>query len=173
MKLKYILFLAINLCLSPNIFSQITDQELGANVGNRNRAGLYDFSDEGALNIKVAVWGYVSRPGKYIVPDYTTVSDLLSFSGGPNQNSEMDDLRIYRTLEDGTEEMIKFTYDDVMWGEKIDVKNRIVPKLEPSDVLIVPGSPRMFFRDWFALSLQIAGIVISILNLYLLILYNY
>lgn len=172
MKLKYILLIAINLLLSPNIFTQITDQELGASVDYRNRAGLYDFSDEGAVNIKVSVWGYVSRPGKYIVPDYTTVSDLLSYSGGPNQNAVMDDMRIYRTLENGTEEMIKFTYDDIMWGEKIEVKNRIVPKLEPSDVLIIPGSPRMFFRDWFTLSLQVTGILISLLNVYLLILWN-
>ena len=50
------------------------------------------FQIVGAINIKVSVWGYVARPGKYIVPDYTTVSDLLSFAGGPNQNAEMDDL---------------------------------------------------------------------------------
>ncbi len=115
---------------------------------------MYDFSDPGAVNIKVAVWGYVARPGKYIVPDYTSVSDLLSYAGGPNQNSEMDDLRIYRIDDNGKEEMIKFSYNDIMWDNKIEVRNRIVPKLKASDILIVPGSPKLFFYrlvpNWLA-----------------------
>ena len=173
MRLKYIFFLILYFYLTPNIFSQITDQELGASDVYRVRAGLYDFSDQGAVNIKVSVWGYVARPGKYIVPDYTTVSDLLSLAGGPNQSSEMDDLRIFRTLEDGTEEMIKFTYDDIMWEETISVENRFIPKLEPSDVLIVPGSPRFFFKDWFSMGLQIFSALVSVISLYVIILeYN-
>jgi protein involved in polysaccharide export with SLBB domain len=135
------------------------------------RAGYYDFSDEGAVNIKVSVWGYVERPGKYVIPDYSTVYDLLSFAGGPNQNAEMDDLRIYRTLENGNEEMIKFNFDDILWGEKIEVNHRFIPKLEPSDILVVPGSPRYFFKDWFNLGLQIVSVVASLLNIYLLITY--
>lgn len=172
MRTQYI-SIVIFLLLSPSLLSQITDRELGARLDDyRYRAGLYDFSDEGAVNIKVSVWGYVARPGKYIVPDYTTISDLLSFAGGPDQNAEMDDLRIYRTPEGGKEEMIKFSYNDIMWSDKIEVKNRFIPKLEPSDVLIVPGAPRYFFRDWFNLGLQIVSVLVAFLNIYLLILYN-
>ncbi|NWF90113.1 MAG: SLBB domain-containing protein, partial [Ignavibacteriaceae bacterium] len=83
MKFLSILFIFLLIIFSPYINAQITDQELGASADYRYRAGLYDFSDEGAVNIKVSVWGYVARPGKYIVPDYTTVSDLLSYAGGP------------------------------------------------------------------------------------------
>lgn len=173
LKIMPVLFLFFLVILNQSILGQITDQELGASGDFRFRAGLYDFSDEGAVNIKVSVWGYVARPGKYIIPDYATVSDLLSFAGGPNQNAEMDDLRIYRTLENGTEEMIKFNYDDVMWGQTINVKDRFVPKLEPSDVMIVPGSPRFFFKDWFNMGLQIFSALISVISLYIIILrYN-
>lgn len=155
--------------MSSNHFAQITDTELGK--GSFSRSGLYDFSDPGAINIKIAVWGYISKPGKYIVPDYTTVSDLLSFAGGPNENADMDDLRIFRTLENGREEMIKFTYDDIMWGSGIEVKNRVLPKLEASDILIVPGSPRYFFRDWFNIGMQIFSVALTIINLVLLLKY--
>lgn len=164
-----LMLLLIVIIIDSNLFAQITDQELGASTDYRYRAGLYDFSDQGAVNIKVSVWGYVARPGKYIIPDYATISDLLSFAGGPNQNAEMDDLRIYRTISNGMEEMIKFTYDDVMWGEGIDVKNRLVPKLEPSDILIVPGSPRFFFKDWFNVGLQVFSAIISVVSLYIII----
>ena len=171
MKLKLLFLFSILFFISSNIFSQITDEELGRSL--YTRSGLYDFSEPGAINIKIAVWGYVSKPGKYIVPDYATVSDLLSFAGGPNQNAEMDDLRIFRTLEDGKEEMIKFTYDDVLWGNGIEVKNRFLPKLEASDVLIVPGSPRFFFKDWFNLGLQIFAAVLTLVNTYILLIrYN-
>ena len=167
MKLRILILLSLLLLISSDIFSQLTDEELGKALNTRS--GLYDFSDPGAINIKVAIWGYISKPGKYVVPDYTTVSDLLSFAGGPNQNAEMDDLRIYRTPENGIEEMIKFTYDDIMWGNGIEVKNRILPKLEPSDILIVPGSPRYFFRDWFNLGLQVFSVALTIINLVLLL----
>lgn len=153
--------------LSSNHFAQITDVELGK--GSFSRSGLYDFSDPGAINVKVAVWGYVSRPGKYVVPDYTTVSDLLSYAGGPYQDAEMDDLRIYRTLDNGQEEMIKFSYNDIMWENNLSSKIRIKPELKASDILIVPGSPRYFFRDWFNIGMQVFSVVLTIVNLIILV----
>ena len=155
--------------MSSNHFAQITDMELGR--GSFSRSGLYDFSDPGTINIKVAVWGYVSRPGKYVVPDYTTVSDLLSFAGGPSRDSELDDLRIYRTLENGTEEMIKFNYNDIMWENNLNTKIRFTPKLQASDILVIPGSPKLFWTDWFNIGLQIFSITLSIVSLLLAINY--
>lgn len=64
MQLK--LFVLFVLLFSINIFAQITDEELGKAFNDRYRQGLYDFSDPGAINIKVAVWGYVSRPGNIL-----------------------------------------------------------------------------------------------------------
>jgi len=169
LKIKILFLLGFFLINSSNNFSQITDEELGRSI--YTRSGLYDFSDPGAINIKVAVWGYVSRPGKYIVPDFTAVSDLLSFAGGPDQNAEMDDLRIYRILDNGKEEMIKFNYNDIVWDDNLTTKNRFIPELKASDILIVPGSPRLFFRDWFNIGLQVFSITLSIVSLLLAINY--
>jgi len=168
LKLRLLFLISFILLISSNIFAQITDEELGRAL---HGSGLYDFSDPGAINIKVSVWGYVSRAGKFIVPDYTTVSDLLSFAGGPNQNAEMYDLRIYRILDNGKEEMIKFNYNDIMWEDNLSTRNRIMPKLKASDILIVPGSPRLFFTDWFNIGLQIRCIRLSIVSLILAINY--
>ena len=169
MKFKTLLLVGFLIMLSSNHFAQITDTELGK--GSFSRSGLYDFSDPGTINIKVAVWGYVSRPGKYVVPDYTTVSDLLSFAGGPSRDSELDDLRIYRTLENGTEEMIKFNYNDIMWENNLNTKIRFTPKLQASDILVIPGSPKLFWTDWFNIGLQIFSITLSIVSLLLAINY--
>ena len=169
MKFKTLFLVGFLIILSSNHFAQITDMELGR--GSFSRSGLYDFSDPGTINIKVAVWGYVSRPGKYVVPDYTTVSDLLSFAGGPSRDSELDDLRIYRTLENGTEEMIKFNYNDIMWENNLNTKIRFTPKLQASDILVIPGSPKLFWTDWFNIGLQIFSITLSIVSLLLAINY--
>jgi hypothetical protein len=170
-KFKASFLVGFLIILSSSDFAQITDVELGK--GSFSRSGLYDFSDPGTINIKVAVWGYVSRPGKYVVPDYTTVSDLLSYAGGPYQDAEMDDLRIYRTLDNGIEEMIKFNYNDIMWEDNLSSKIRIKPELKASDILIIPGSPKLFFKDWFDISIQLFSIALSIANLIILInLYN-
>lgn len=169
MKFKYFFIAGLFLFVTQAVFPQDIDEQLGAAFDSRYRTGLYDFSDPGAINIKVSVWGYVSRPGKYIVPDYTSVSDLLSFAGGPNRDSELDDLRIYRTLENGKEQLIKFSYDDLMWDDELETRNRVLPTLKASDILIIPGSPRLFFTDWFRLSLQIFSAVLSIINIIILI----
>lgn len=167
MKSNYLIAILF-IIIQFSVYAQITDVELGR-ATTYSRSGLYDFSDPGAINIKVAVWGYVSRPGKYIVPDYTTVSDLLSYAGGPYQDAEMNDLRIYRINENGTEVMIKFSYDDIMWEDNLLKGNRIVPKLKASDILVVPGSPKLFFRDWFNIGIQVFSIILTIANLLILI----
>ena len=57
------------------------------------------------LTIDVNVWGEVSRPGRYTVPDYTDLLSLLSFAGGPTDDAKLDKIKIIRTL-DGREEVI-------------------------------------------------------------------
>jgi protein involved in polysaccharide export with SLBB domain len=135
------------------------------------KEGLYDFSDPTTVNIKVAVWGYVSRPGKYIIPNYATVSDLLSYAGGPERDAQLNDLRVYRIDKDGKEQMIKFNYNDLVWDDHLEVRNRVVPTLKPGDILIIPGSPKMFFADWFRLSLEIFSTLLSIISIILTIKY--
>ena len=167
--MKFEFFFLLLLISTIDVFGQITNEELGKTLGEVSKPGLYDFSDPGAVNIKVAVWGYVSRPGKYIVPDYISVSDLLSYAGGPNQDANTDDLRIYRVLASGKEEMVKFSYNDIMWGNGIEVRNRVLPKLNASDILIVSGAPRLFFEDWFRLGLEVFSVIISIASLFILV----
>ncbi len=36
--------------------------------------GYYDYSDPESINIKVSVWGFVKYPGRYVIPEQTTVS---------------------------------------------------------------------------------------------------
>jgi len=162
-----LLFVAI----SSSINAQITDYELGTKSGLRynQQSGYFDLSDPDAVNIKVAVWGFVRYPGKYLVPSYTNLLDLLSYAGGPSNDSHLDDLRLYRTKEDGSQEMLVFNFNDLLWESKLDSKNRKVPLIEAGDILVVPGSPRYYARDlvsmWATILSALVSIAILVLNL--------
>ncbi len=134
---------------------------LGTSDGTRSFGGAYyDFSDGETVNIKVSVWGNVRNPGRYVIPVYTTMLDLISLAGGPTEAADLDDLRLYRTPQTGEPQLLKFRYDDLIDGDQL-IKNRNVPKLEPSDVLLVPGSPPMYFRDWLSLTMSVVSMILS------------
>jgi hypothetical protein len=112
--------------------AQNTNTELGsANFSQRYYStGYYDYSDPGSINIKIAVWGYVRYPGKYLVPEYINITDLLSFAGGPNEDACLVDVRVYRVFEDGKEQMIKINYNDLMWEDHLlQNTKRNIPKI--------------------------------------------
>ncbi|MBI5730180.1 MAG: SLBB domain-containing protein [Ignavibacteriales bacterium] len=164
MKLK-ILSLIIFIILINTIQAQIKDYELGADVAGMRFApqgGYFNYSDPEAVNIKVAVWGWIKYPGKYTVPSYTSVSDLLSLAGGPTDGSDLEDLRIYRVNEDSTQSMIKFNYNDLLYESKLQSKYRKVPKLDAGDILVIPGEPRLYFRDHFSIWMSLFSVLISL-----------
>jgi hypothetical protein len=169
---KFLIFFSVLFYFaSGQSFGQITDYELGSKFrgGQYQQTGFYDLSDPESVNIRVAVWGFVRYPGKYLVPSYTSVLDLLSFAGGPGNESQLDDIRIYRNKSDGSQEMIKYDFNDILWESKLDSKFREIPILEAGDILVVPGSPRYFTRDdvsfWTSILSALITITILILNL--------
>lgn len=159
------LFMIVSVLFVTNLTpAQGNDSQIGTpNSGLTNWQGnLFDYSDPQAINIKVSVWGFVRSPGRYIIPSYTSVTDLLSFAGGPTDGSDLEDLRVYRVLGDGSQQLIKFDYNDLMWEDKLSVKSRFTPDLQASDILVVPGAPRLYFRDWFGIGLSIFSAIISL-----------
>jgi polysaccharide export outer membrane protein len=146
------------------INAQDKNYSLGSNLLDRtyNQSGYFDFSDPTTVNIRVSVWGWVRYPGKYTVPIYTTPVDLLSLAGGPTDAADLEDLRIYKESEDSTQNMIKFSYNDVLYEKHLSTRYRKVPKLEAGDILVVPGEPRVYFIQSIGLWLQIFSVATSI-----------
>jgi hypothetical protein len=52
------------------------------------------------LQIIVHIWGEVNKPGQYLVPDGTTVLELISLAGGPNEYSNLSNVRLTREYLD-------------------------------------------------------------------------
>lgn len=174
MKIYKLLFLLLFFLIVGKSAAQVTDYELGSSLFNRysQQTGLFDLSDPNAVNIKVAVWGFVRYPGKYIVPSYTTISDLLSYAGGPTDAAELEELKLYRVHEDGRQELINVNFSEIMWNDKLDSKFNRAPNLEAGDILVVTGSPRLYTRDQVTLWVTILSALISLSILVLNIVRN-
>ena len=155
-----ILLLSSTFCLQ----AQENDITLGspAQALQQRQRGFFDYSDPESINMRVSVWGFVRYPGKYLVPIYTSVSDLLSLAGGPRADSDLEDLRLYRVMEDSSQHMFKFNLNDILWADKLEEQSRRIPKLQGSDLLVVPGAPRLYFRNWFRVGLSIFSAIVSL-----------
>ena len=158
------LLLLITLFITTTLgYAQTKDVELGSgNLFRQTQGANFDYSDPEAINIKVAVWGFVRYPGRYTVPVYTSVSDLLSYAGGPTDDAKLEDLRIYRVDENKNRSLINFNYNDLLWEKELTATKENVPALQASDVLLVPGSQRLYFRDYFTLTLSVISTLVSV-----------
>lgn len=147
-------------------FAQDDNYQLGLSQDQirQNQGAYYDYSDPGGLNIKVSVWGYVKYPGWYIVPDRSNINDLLSYAGGISDDSNIDEMRIFRVNSDSSQEMLLYNYDDLWWNETLQ-QNLKIPKMQPADVLIVPGRPRWYWQNYLTLTLSIVGVLLSLATL--------
>ena len=155
--------LFFSLFLSVLVFAQNSELQVGSNANQlrQNQGAFYDYSDPTSLNIKVSVWGFVKYPGKYVIPIESNVYDLLSYAGGPTEDAHLEDLRLFRTAEDSSQSMIKFNYNDLLWDENLK-EFKSAPGLDAGDILLVPGSQRLYFKDYLQIGLSVFSALISL-----------
>ena len=165
--MKYLLLIAFTaILLGGSSLAQDDNYQIGSNPNNfrQSQGAFYDYSDPDGINIKVSVWGYVKFPGKYIIPIKSDIKDLMSYAGGVNDNAHLEDLRLYRLNKDSSQTMLKFNYEDLWWNENL-TKDLKLETLNPGDVLIVPGRPRLYWENYLSLSLSAVGLLVSIATL--------
>ena len=102
------------------------------------RGAQYFLGTADQLLIKVNIWGFVAKPGQYMVPSDTDLISLISFAGGPKGGAKLSNIKLIRP---GNSEGSKTKIIN------IDVKKytrngeeSLIPKLLPNDTIIVPGS---------------------------------
>lgn len=159
----FIISAIIFLSGSSYIFAQNEGVQIGSSMSERYQSagGYYDYSDPQAVNIKVAIWGWVRFPGKYVIPAYSNVNDLLSYAGGPTDAAHLQDLKLIRTGKDSTQDIIDIRYQDLLVDNNITNFPR-APLLKPGDVLIVSGEPRLYFNNYLSITLSVVSTLVSI-----------
>ncbi|MDZ7767084.1 MAG: hypothetical protein U5K00_22160 [Melioribacteraceae bacterium] len=112
--------------------------------------------------MKVAVWGFMKYAGRYIVPVNTTVADLFPLPVVRVTDANLEDIRLYRVLPDSTQMMMRIDYNDLLWEPTLEQRKKYIPELRGGDILLVPGAPRLYFKDWFSITLSVISTLISL-----------
>ncbi len=150
MKYLFTVLFFITFC-NAVLFAQNKTIQLPANLfQNVSAGGVHDFSDPTSINIKVDVWGDIPQPGKYVIPYYTTINDLLSFAGGPEPTTDWSGIKLFRMNPDSSYYAVKLHYEDYINKNIKDIPKEI--SLESGDILVIPSSgPVMTWRDYIYL----------------------
>ncbi|MCC7258691.1 MAG: polysaccharide biosynthesis/export family protein [Gammaproteobacteria bacterium] len=83
---------------------------------------------------KVYVLGQVTRPGEFVMTRNVDVMQAISTAGGTTPFAKLDEVRILRRGDQGTQIAIPFKYSDVQEGRKLE-QNIL---LRAGDTIVVP-----------------------------------
>lgn len=163
MRKKY-LTLGLLLIFTQISFSQDDDNLIFGPNANKVSAALFDLSDPTGVNIEVNVWGTVRFPGRYRIPLSTTFLDVITYAGGPINDSKLDDIRIVRSNDSTGSKpyIIKLNYDDFLWEDNIAKAKKLNPILQAGDIILIREQKRYTFRDDVLFIMPIVTAVISI-----------
>jgi hypothetical protein len=133
-----VMLLTLTILFPPELIAQTVEVPKSEPL---SRAAQYYIGTEGELLIKVNVWGRVQKPGQYFVPSNTDLITLISVAGGPAEKSRLDNVRIVRNTQSGSEIIIVNIKKFLKTGDQ-----RLIPQLQPEDTIIMSGS------IWFVVS---------------------
>ena len=127
-------------------------------------AAYYNYSEPADVTMLVNVWGTVRNPGLYEVPEHTTLSHLLSLSGGPivapreRREDRTIQVRLFRESA-GARELF---FEAEMENEVIAIHDD--PEVVAGDVVTVETVVRRRFswRDAFPIVAAIGTVAIAI-----------
>ncbi|MBL0109166.1 MAG: hypothetical protein IPP52_18305 [Ignavibacteria bacterium] len=125
-------------------YSQFDSSKIKAGPEELNMAkggNYFNFADKNKINIEVTIIGGAGS-GRYLIPEGTSVFDLLLMSGGTGRKN-VDDIKLLRFASETPQlkpnEIIQLKYENLYSEEKSDIlKSNLNPLLKPGDMIIVP-----------------------------------
>ena len=134
------------------IFAQ-NDTRVSEDELKKTGINYFNYSDPGKINIEIIVLGGVKNPGKYLVPEGTTVIDILGLSGNVLHEETSDNIRLIRSTQKGGKlsdnSIITLSYRDLFKDEPLTSINKSNPVLLHGDILVIPITPEKSFWDNF------------------------
>lgn len=161
MKKNIIIFIFF-LLLSITLYAQSDTTTSGFSTGS---VYLYSGTLTGTeqLKIKTYIWGQVSKPGLYIVPDDTDLLTLISSAGGPTENANLKKIRIIRASSEGEKIIFVNLNEFIENGDE-----ELIPVLQPGDTVIIAGSTYYAFTKavaWISQIAVILSVYIAVMNI--------
>lgn len=161
-RMKYLLLFALFFftlsCFTPDVQAQPTGG--GGGMTASPNVPLYRIAKGNEFTISVNLWGFVGGPGKYEVPTSTTLTELLSFAGGPTPSARLVDIRIIHADTSFENRVEVFNLED--WKEGVDLSQN--PLLTPGDTIVVSGRALDVFFQTISIVSNILVIVTALVN---------
>lgn len=124
---------------------------------NYPRGAQYFLGTDDQLLIKVNIWGFVAKPGQYLVPSDTDLISLISFAGGPRDGAKLSNIKLIRAKRSGVESEELIDINVKKFIETGDEK--IIPRLLPDDTIIISGSNWYHFNNFLSFITKIATLI--------------
>ncbi|MDZ7724286.1 MAG: SLBB domain-containing protein [candidate division KSB1 bacterium] len=122
--------------------------------GSGQAAAQYFLGDQDQVLMAVNVWGFVNKPGQYMVPLETDLVSLLSYAGGPQEDARIKGIKLVRSIQDSS---VVFEIDVNHFVNHGDLDNN--PVLRPGDTIVVSGTTFHLISKIFDLTWRVATIV--------------
>jgi len=121
------------------------------------RGAQYFLGTDDQLLIKVNIWGFVAKPGQYLVPSDTDLISLISFAGGPRDGAKLSSIKLIRADKRQKKEAVVLDIDVkkyIKHGE-----DSLIPQLLPGDTIIVSGSAWYHIGNFISFITKIAALL--------------
>ncbi|MBN2356727.1 SLBB domain-containing protein [candidate division KSB1 bacterium] len=119
------------------------------------RPAQYFLGSQDQVLMAVNVWGFVHRPGQYMVPYDTDLISLISFAGGPKEEAKIKNIKVVRAAKSDNPQVIEVDVKKFLsTGQLTDI-----PVLKPGDTVVVSGSSFHFISRFFDFTIRIAALV--------------
>ncbi|MBX7046513.1 MAG: hypothetical protein K1X86_11830 [Ignavibacteria bacterium] len=166
-RLFFLTFFSITIIFASGLNAQDTTLTIGSKLA-KQKVNYYDFSDPLKVNFEVIAWGGFKYPGKYLVPEGTTMMDLMTFAGLPLNSDLLENVRLLRTKDITAKyqsaTVVKYNFKKFFQKETTDFSAEN-PLVKPGDILLIPLEPEKTFWDYLKEAFVLVGPIASILSL--------
>lgn len=139
-KNKSLVFVVVLLFLIPIALFAQTSQGFSSGF-----ASQYKLGSEDELLVPINIWGFVLKPGQYMVPNNTDLVSLLSYAGGPNESAKISNIRIVRSDPHNGDKVYNINVKKYL--DTAD--SRLIPTLKPGDTIVVKATTFHWVNRFF------------------------
>lgn len=157
---KYLILIVVALCFAFQAQAQSLPGGGGGGLSASPNVPLYKIAKGNEFTISVNLWGFVGAPGRYEVPTATTLTELLSFAGGPTPSARLVDIRIIHADTSFENRVEIFNLEN--WKDGADLSQN--PYLTPGDTIVVSGRALDVFFQTISIISNILVIVTALVN---------
>ncbi|MCX6149943.1 MAG: SLBB domain-containing protein [Ignavibacteriales bacterium] len=130
---------------------------VGTKISAQEISGFYKVDNTGELTKKVNIWGYVKNPGRYEVPASTNLVQLISIAGGPQQYATLDNVKVFRLLDNGAKSEREVDVENLSKTLNSDLI------LNNEDTIVVDYSATVTWKDILNFLYTPVALVVSVI----------